>query len=344
MAKKDEMIRILNHEAPTRFVHPTDIYMVFTPGEHNMGGEKNEQGYIVGDDWFGCSWTEVGQSPIDGATLTPGQEPLEEICEFKEAGCIPTAQQIRAFDWEGYAKKILEHYNPEEDFLQCRSLIGFFERMHCLIGFENALCAFYEDPDAVHEFFQAMLEYKKTVVDCVAEYIKPDLMIFDDDYGTMRSTFMDPDMWREFFPQYWKELVDYTHAKGMKVELHSCGYITPLVGDFVELGFDALQPLQTNNDFKKIKEIAGGRMALRMAIFDKQMATVDQTEDEIRTELRGYYETLAPGGDFLPDLVPINDPYYKLQAEVQDAYEKELYGVDGNAASDFINMVCSQPA
>lgn len=36
----------------------------------------------------------------------------------------------------------------------------------------------------VEDFFAAMLEYKKAVVDCAAQYIKPDIMIFDDDYGT----------------------------------------------------------------------------------------------------------------------------------------------------------------
>lgn len=323
MAKKDEFIRLLNHEVPRRFVQPSDCFLAFTPGEHNIGGVKDAEGHIIGNDWFGCSWTEIGQGPIDGATLTPNTEPLEELEDFRQ--CIPTTEQVRAYDWEGHTKALLKGYNPEEQFLQVRSLVGFFERMHCLIGFENALCIFYEEPETVHEFFGAMLEYKKAVVDCVAEYMKPDLMIFDDDYGTSRSTFMDPEMWREFFPQYWKELTAYVHSKGMKAELHSCGYITPLVGDFIECGFDILQPVQTNNNLKEMKEKWGDKIIYRLAIFDKQMAALNQTEDEVRADIRSYYEILAPGGYFIPDLVPIKDRYYELQAEVQDEYEKELY-------------------
>ena len=49
-----------------------------------------------------------------------------------------------------------------------------------------------------------------------SQYIKPDIMIFDDDYGTARATFMSPDMWREFFPQFWKPLVEYVHSNGSK--------------------------------------------------------------------------------------------------------------------------------
>lgn len=324
MANKDTCLAVLAGEKTTRFVHPEDCVMLFTPGERNMGGEAQPDGTIIGLDWFGCSWTEqVGNGPISGATITPGTQRLDDLADYKEV--IPTAEQVRAFDWEGYAKKILSGVDREQQVVSCRSLTGFFERLHCLIGFEDALCAFYEEPETVEEFFAAMLEYKKAVVDCVAEYIKPEIMIFDDDYGTARATFMNPDMWREFFPQVWKPLVDYVHSKGMKFELHSCGYVTPLVGNFVELGMDILQPVQTNNDLKGIKEKWGDKIVLRLAIFDKQFDRLGQTEDEVRADIRSYYEALAPGGNFIPDLVPIDDLYYKIQREVQDEFEKEFF-------------------
>lgn len=324
MTRKENYLNLLNHKPIDRFPGPTDKWIVFTPGEHNMGGVQVGD-TIVGDDWFGCSWTQMGNSPLTGATLTPGRERLEDIADFEKEQVIPTAEQVRAFDWEGYAAEILQGYDRENKALECRSLVGFFERLHSLVGFENALCAFYEDPDAVHAFFAAMLEYKKVVAECVKKYINPDVMIFDDDYGTSRATFMNPDMWREFFPQYWKPLVDHVHSLGMKFELHSCGYITPLVGDFVDLGMDMLQPLQTNNDLKGIKEKYGDRIVLKLAIFDKQMSALDQTEDQVRQDIRGYYETLAPGGNFMPDLVPIDDRYYEIQREVQDEFEKEFF-------------------
>lgn len=125
---------------------------------------------------------------------------------------------------------------------------------------------------------------------------------------------MSPDMWREFFPQFWKPLVEYVHSKGMKFELHSCGYVTPLVGDFVELGMDILQPVQTNNDLKAMKEQWGDKIVYRLAIFDKQFDRLGQSEDQVRADIRSYYEILAPGGNFIPDLVPLDDRYYEIRA------------------------------
>lgn len=325
MAKKDTILAVLAGEKTDRFVHFEDCALIMTPGERNHGGEKQPDGTTIGLDWFGCSWTEMpGGGPLGGQTITPGTQRLDDLADYKQA--IPTAEQVRAFDWAGFAGKVLKNVDPVEQVVQVRSMTGPFERMHCLIGFEDALCMFYEDPELVEEFFAAMLEYKKAVVDCAVEYFKPDVIIFDDDYGTARAPFINPDMWREFFPAFWKPLVEYVHSKGVKFELHSCGYVTPLVGDFVELGMDILQPVQTNNDLKAIKEQWGDRIVLRMAIFDKQFDRLGQTEDEVRADIRSYYEILAPGGNFIPDIVPIEDRYYELQAEVQAEFEKEFFG------------------
>lgn len=324
MAKKDTMLAVLAGKETDRFVHFEDCALIMTPGERNHGGEEQPDGTIIGLDWFGCSWTEMpGGSPLSGQTITPGTQRLDDLSDYKEA--IPTPEQVRAFDWATFAQKVLRRVDRDEQVVQVRCMTGPFERMHCLIGFEDALCAFYEDPELVEEFFAAMLEYKKAVVDCVAEYLKPDIMIFDDDYGTARSTFISPDMWREFFPAFWKPLVEYVHSKGIKFELHSCGYVTPLVGDFVELGMDILQPVQTNNDLQAIKDQYGDKIVLRLAIFDKQFERLGQTEDEIRADLRRYYEILAPGGNFIPDLVPIQDRYYEIQGEFQKEFEAEFF-------------------
>ncbi len=37
---------------------------------------------------------------------------------------------------------------------------GPFERLHMLMGFENALCALLTDPEEVEEFFNTYMEWK----------------------------------------------------------------------------------------------------------------------------------------------------------------------------------------
>ena len=63
---------------------------------------------------------------------------------------------------------------------------------------ENALCAFYEYPDEVHEFFDAMCEYKLKCIDLAYKYLKPDVIHMHDDWGTNKNLFFSPEIWREF--------------------------------------------------------------------------------------------------------------------------------------------------
>ena len=122
-------------------------------------------------------------------------------------------------------------------------------------------------------------EYKRRWPECV-KYINPDVMIFDDDYGTLPGH-LHESRHGGVLPTYWKELVDRT-SLGMKFEFHSCGYITPLVGDFVDCGMDMLQPLQTNNDLAGLKKEIRRQDRLQAGHFDKQFDALGQTEEQVR--------------------------------------------------------------
>lgn len=103
MAKKDTIWAVLEGRPTDRFVHPEDCVMVFTPGERNVGGDKQPDGTTIGLDWFGCSWTEPEHpSPIDGPTITPGTQRLDDLADFAQA--VPTPEQVRNFDWEAMPK------------------------------------------------------------------------------------------------------------------------------------------------------------------------------------------------------------------------------------------------
>ena len=47
MAKKDTIWAVLEGRPTDRFVHPEDCVMVFTPGERNVGGDKQPDGTTI---------------------------------------------------------------------------------------------------------------------------------------------------------------------------------------------------------------------------------------------------------------------------------------------------------
>ena len=92
-----------------------------------------------------------------------------------------------------------------------------------LMGFENALCALLTEPEEVSAFLDALMEYKLKLIDKLAQYYKPDVLTFHDDYGTQLNLFFSPEIFRELFKPQLKKAVDRCHEHGMFFELHSCG-------------------------------------------------------------------------------------------------------------------------
>jgi uroporphyrinogen-III decarboxylase len=84
----------------------------------------------------------------------------------------------------------------------------------------------------LHEFYLKELEiWVKTDVDALT---------FMDDWGAQRALLISPAMWRQLFKPLYKDYIDIAHRHGKKIFMHSDGFITPIIGDLVELGLDAL--------------------------------------------------------------------------------------------------------
>ena len=251
----------------------------------------------------------------DGMTPDPVNTPLHDICDWRTVQFPDPAK----LGMEEDAKKVKAGYDPATQMLRLHVPFCHFERMHALIGFENALMAFYDDPEEVVAFFDAMSEYKLREIALIKEYYDPDILCCHDDWGTNLNMFFNPELWREFFKPQVKKLVDGVHALGMRYEQHSCGHVQEIVGDLVELGVDCIQPLQWPcNDIPMIKKTWGDKVVLS-GCADTQ-AILNPTADEatIREKVRQCLETCIPGGRFIPYLNVYGEGNDWKQAIIED--------------------------
>ena len=65
--------------------------------------------------------------------------------------------------------------------------------------------------------------------------------IFGEDWGTQERMFIHPRLWRKEFKPRFAALCDYAHELGLIVFMHSCGKITEIIPDLIEVGVDLLQ-------------------------------------------------------------------------------------------------------
>ena len=269
-------------------------------------------GFTRGKDGFGVEWQY--QANVN-APMVVSKPLFEDISEWREYFKFP---DLDAIDWKAQAEKDLhtnfiaadeksaarlsKKSNLDGDKLGYFMVLnGMFERMHALMGFENALISLLEDPEASFDFFSAMADYKIAYFRKIAEFYPVDVIAAHDDYGAAGGMLMSPDTWRTLLKPNLKRMVDACHELGIIYEHHSCGFIEPIIPDLVEIGVDALDPLQVvNKNMPEIKQKYQDRLTFVGGIDNVGVADREGvTEAEVVADYHRCVDTLAPGGSYV---------------------------------------------
>ena len=305
-------------------VYSTQKDVVFPGDRYIELGDKFDP-YGTGPDAWGVMWTNQGPNPVvDGNTVAKDFKLFDDMDEWKDKVKFPPLdfmpiEQI----FQGMCAGM--HVNPETDVVSCLILSGQFERMNQLIGMENALCAFYEYPDEVHEFFEAMCEYKLKCIELAHKYLKPDVIHMHDDWGTNNNMFFSPEIWREFIKPLEKRYADRIHELGMLYMHHSCGYITQIIGDLVEVGVDIIEPMNVSNDIDSIFEQYGDKITICGCIDNQVLDHPDTTEEGIRAEVRKTMDKYVGKGRFVPYYIPINEQRWGIYMDEVNKYGQNIF-------------------
>ena len=128
------------------------------------------------------------------------------------------------------------------------------------------------------------------------------------------------------------ERLDPRHT-GWKTFIHSCGSVVALLADFIDAGFDILNPVQCSAagmDPQTLKEQFGERITFWGGGVDTQQTLPFGTPDEVRQEVRERIEIFGRGGGFVFNTVhnvQANTPVENLVAMYEAVRE---YGNTGS--------------
>lgn len=193
----------------------------------------------------------------------------------------PDRQRI---NWDGYRAAKADSAAHQRFF--CWSGIPVFECMHPICGHENLLMGMALDPEWILDMAEVYTELNiQLMEELFAEAGAPDGIWFYEDMGFKGRPFMSPDMYRELIMPYHRRLIDFAHGRGLKVIMHSCGFVEPLLPDMVAAGIDCLEAIEVKAgmDLLRIHRNFGERIALMGGIDVRPVATNDRAG--IRREL-----------------------------------------------------------
>lgn len=136
---------------------------------------------------------------------------------------------------------------------------------------------------------------------------------------------MSPTDWRTFLKPHVATLAAAAHAQGAHFMLHSCGHVTEIIPDLIELGLDMLHPVQPEAmDLTYLKREYGRDLTFCGGLNTQQLLP-HATPDEIRTEVNRLGREMGRGGGY------ILEPGITVQADVP--LENLLAAIE--AAQDF---------
>jgi uroporphyrinogen decarboxylase len=140
-------------------------------------------------------------------------------------------------------------------------------------------------------------------------------VLIGNDFGAQTALLLSPTMIRRFAFDGTRKLVDQAHDYGLKVIHHSCGSIREIIPDLIEIGVDAIHPIQAlakGMEAKGLREDFGDKVSFCGGV-DHQNLLVNGTPQEVRAkvlELKEIFPTglvISPSHEaVLPDIDPAN--------------------------------------
>ena len=192
-----------------------------------------------------------------------------------------------------------------------------FQDVCAAFGLQVAFMKFYDSPELVEAISERIVNFylEANRIFFEATKGKVDAVLIGNDYGSQTSLMLSPGHVRKFALGGAQQLIDQAKSYGVKVIYHSCGSIRPIIPDLIELGVDAVHPIQAlaaGMDAQSLHDEFAGQVSFCGGV-DHQNLLVNGTPDEVRQAVRGL-RTLFPTGliispsheAILPDIAPEN--------------------------------------
>jgi uroporphyrinogen decarboxylase len=199
-----------------------------------------------------------------------------------------------------------------------------FDVTHARIfGTERFLTLMADDPELVRDVYETELDCSLQLMQMIwDEGYTFDSIFWCDDMGYRNGTFFSVPMYRELLKPVQARAIRWAHEKGIVAHLHSCGNINAFVPELLDIGLDALNPLEVKAgmDPAQLKRDFGDRLVLHGGLNAMLWDDIDRIEAEIRRLLPVLKESggyIFQEDHSIPDSVSLEN--YRRIVEVAHA-------------------------
>lgn len=291
LTTRENFLETIHGGNPDRFVKQYEyMELILDPILSHCGGFVPYNSTQVNDWGVTITWAEGQPGPFPNE-----QAPrvIDDVACWKEQLKAPDPRSYPQEEWDA-AEAQAAAVDRNEKFVAPFFVTGIFEKLHYLMGMEECLVAFYEEPEAMHELIDFLADWEIEVAKVEIEHYHPNALFHHDDWGSQISTFLAPEMFEEFILPAYKKIYSFWKENGAEVIIHhSDSFAATLVPYMIEMGIDVWQGAVYENNLPEVVSEYGGQIAFQCGLDNGKYDHANWTKEDITAGFKDFFETVG---------------------------------------------------
>ncbi|MBS3763517.1 MAG: hypothetical protein KGZ25_09480 [Planctomycetes bacterium] len=209
----------------------------------------------------------------------------------------------------GQARELKDRHQTGEIIVRLW-LDGYFWFPRKLLGIENHLYAFYDEPELMHRMNRELAEFNARVVDELFPVLKPDMVGFAEDMSYNNGPMLSQEQFEEFLTPYYQRVIPKIKDAGVKVLIDSDGDITKMIPWMQEAGIEGVYPLEKQAGVDIVDIRQNHPDFLMLGGYDKMV--MSKGEAAMRAEFERLLPVMRSGG-YVPSVDHQTPPGVSLE-------------------------------
>ena len=256
----------------------------------------------------------------------------------------PKPELLETFDWPDPnnsglyydLKERARHLRTSTDCAIVLNLpVGVVHQSQFLRGFDTFLIDLYTATEFSCYMMDKIADIWIKIAEIAIEEAEGnfDVVIWYDDLGLQQALLVSPQMYRDLIkPRHKKMVAALKSLCQAKILLHTCGSVYDILDDLIEIGIDALNPVQVsakNMEPEQLKTRFGDRLTFWGAIDTQEVLPFRKPQD-VREEVRRIIDAMGDNGGYVissvqniqADVPPENIVAMLQEAKAYGTYKK----------------------
>lgn len=218
-------------------------------------------------------------------------------------GVITSHEEFERFSWPTVDDIDCSEYEAIEGYLPAgmkvvASNAFIFDAVSRLMGTENFFLSLMDNQDLVERMFEKAGALQYQLIERICEHECVGAVWIGDDIAYAESLLVSPKVLRKYLFPWFKKIGDFCRAKNLAYLYHSDGNLWEVMEDIIDLGFNALHPIEPKAmDIKEVKERFGHKLCL-IGNIDLGYTLTRGTPQEVEAEVRQRIRDIALGGGY----------------------------------------------